>query len=130
MVPHRGDEQRTTKKVLLSYSANWHLKLSFAKISKRGLCCIPQPCSLFLAFLSVGQKEKRLTNNLRKSCWWLPRPNIKRETRKQENQASFECFDIHRILIKIFMTNYCPQEDMQPLIYKPLAVAEKYLNSI
>ena len=26
------------------------------------------------------------------------------------------------------MTNYCPQEDMQPLIYKPLAVAEKYLN--
>ena len=41
MVTRHGDEQRTTKKVLLSYSANRHLKLSFAKNFQKGIVLYP-----------------------------------------------------------------------------------------
>ena len=61
MVPHRGDEQRTTKKVLLSYSANRHLKLSFAKNFQKGI--VLYPSTLFPVFgISFGRTKREAVN--------------------------------------------------------------------
>ena len=57
MVTHHGDEQRTTKKVLLSYSANRQFRKSIQKE------IVLYPSTLFLVFgISFGRTKREAVN--------------------------------------------------------------------